>query len=137
MNRRDRKSVKLLEFEPKVPVNPPEEPKEQTEQPNKIHSNEVPIIKGTYAPVAFSTTPKFNPSNGNFILNLPDFLLDSSFVLFDDGSFGFKKEGTIYECDSSYMGNSMVVELDSAATKIGDVDFMVTGYQVSQNFQEV
>lgn len=134
MNRRDKKNARQLEFEPKVPATPPVVQLEQPVDAPRLHTEEMSAMKGCYAPATFAQIPKFNPTDDGFILNLPDFLADASLVLFADGSFGLRKDGIIYECDTSYLGNSMVVELGEAVVKTGSANFLITGYQIPKSF---
>lgn len=130
MNRRDKKSTKILEFEPRMPEAPPAVPEGRPGQAPRPRDEEAPAMKGCYAPVTFFQTPAFDPEEDGFILNLPDSLLGGSLVMFDDGSFGIEKDGITYECDSSHLFGSMVVELEEASvSKSGNAGFVITGYQ--------
>lgn len=132
MNRRSRASAKKIEFEPKIP----QEDKETPAMPHaevivEQHTEEESgqqQIKGSLAPKAFSKPREFNIETDSFMLNLPASFQECSLVVFTDNTLGIRMDGVIYQCDASFIGDGMVVEIGDSVKKIGSCDFLLTAY---------
>ncbi|KAI4291220.1 hypothetical protein PAPHI01_0494 [Pancytospora philotis] len=136
MNRRGAKSTNRIVFEPKVPVSQPAAPEpEPTSLPNAAAAEAAPSkeLRGAYAPLSFASAKKFNPHGGNFILNIPPFLCDAVLVVFRDGTMALRKDGVLYDCDASFIGDGITVEMGSKATKLGDAKYIVTSFGSSED----
>lgn len=128
MNRRGRGTTKKIEFEPRIPeaasaVDLPVETETKPAEREMMQS-----MRGLFAPNTFSTPRPFDIASDGFIMSLPAALLDSSLVVFSDGSLGIRKDGFVYECDSGFLGDGVAVEIKEKIRKIGDTDFIITGY---------
>lgn len=138
MNRRNKPVPKKLDFEPNIPVEQPKEPVkevpklDQSSQEEDVKpANSMPQsthMKGFFAPKTFFTPKDINIATSKFVFNLPSSFKDCSLVVFSDNSLGIKMDGKIYECDSSYIGDGLVVDIGEKARKVGAPDFVVTGY---------
>lgn len=135
MNNRSKPAAKKIIFEPKVP---PVSQNIKIEQPKPIEQQETPqekeitptqSIKGTFAPKSFATNREFNVDSHEFIMCLPeDMTSDCSLIVFTDGSYGIRWKGEIYECDYSQLDDSILVDIDDKVKKIGNPEFILTGY---------
>lgn len=132
MNRRNKPVAKKLEFEPKIPLDfvNESEIKQEEQKEIKIPSNDQQqSMKGVFAPRTFAISKQIKIDDTNFIFNLPDYFQNEcSLLIFDDNTFGIKMNGKIYECDGLSLGDSMVVDLDEKAKKVGTPDFILTAY---------
>lgn len=144
MNRRNKPATKKIEFEPKIPIAVPvntniveNKPINNTEDNIASTNNITQSMRGLFAPKSFSTSKTFNSRKNSFILNLPSFftndIANTSLVFFDDGSIGIRKNGIIYECDNSFLGDSIVVEINEKVKKIDNADFIVSAYEIEKN----
>lgn len=135
MNRRNKAPSKKIEFEPKVPTDQPKMPellandnKEVKGKPEE-EKEIVNMMRGLMAPKTFANSKDFDINSNGFIMQIPETLLGGSIVVFNDGSLGIKSDGVIYECDYSYLGDGIAVEIGEKVKRIGDVDFILTGYE--------
>ncbi|KAI5148872.1 hypothetical protein ENBRE01_0584 [Enteropsectra breve] len=138
MNRRNRGEAKKIEFAPNVEAAlqaKPSATEETGETANELNDmpEEGQAMKGQNAPKQFGETKEFNIEKHNFVMSLPASMTNSSLVLFDDGSLGIRANGTIYECDSSFLGSSMVVAVDERVHRINDASFILTGYEFEKD----
>lgn len=128
MNRKP-KAQRKMEFEPKIPVGQPviiQKPNETIEKDEKEIVNK---MRGLLAPKTFSDTILQNADINMFMMHLPESLQACSLLVFDDGSYGLRKNGIVYECDSAIIGDGMAVEISDKVRKLGDVDLLMTGYE--------
>ncbi|ELA40890.1 uncharacterized protein VICG_02070 [Vittaforma corneae ATCC 50505] len=136
----NQRAKKKIVFEPKIPAElPPKAPANtKYEEKTKEQPQEKEIaqpMKGMYAPKTFSSTKEFKMEahefilNGN-IMNDSDIAGDStlSLVQFSDGSFGIKCEDRVFECDCSFLGDTICVEVDEKVKKVGSPEFIMTVY---------
>lgn len=140
MNARGKTPAKKIVFEPKIPEKTSESPVLSPEKSDISATNPVNSpqevkpsqkMKGIYAPKTFSTPKDFNIETNQFLINLPDSIEECSLVQFDDGSFGVKSNGKIFECDTAFINESLVVDLDEKAKKVGFPEFILTVYPYS------
>lgn len=132
MNRRNRGQAKRIEFEPRIPQEtvqpaadiPPEGKNEESSRDEEV----IHQIKGMLAPKTFSSPADFDIGSYQFVLNLPDTFENCSLLVFEDGTLGIKMDGTVYECDASFIGDGMAVEVGDTVKKLGECDFILTAY---------
>lgn len=129
MNGKPKVQAKKILFEPKIPApkqHTPVEPtikKENTQEPPQ----NIPI-RGIYAPKSFSTPKEFKFESHQFIMSIPDSFNEFSLVVFEDGTFGIKHNDEIFECDASFLGDAVTVELDDKARIVGHPEFLLSVY---------
>lgn len=121
-----------MEFEPKMPQEP-ELPAKKMDMPidNDEHAQKEPSMqqnRGMLAPKTFSQPAEFDIESHRFILNLPDTFENCSLLVFEDGTLGIRMDNTVYECDSSFIGDGVVVEVGDAVRKLDRSDFILTAY---------
>ena len=138
MNRRNKPAAKKIDFEPKIPIEPVVPISETIQKEEPIEKNSIveqPVMKGVFAPKTFSIPKNIPIGENEFIFNLPEFFFNAEYecklVIFSDNSYGIKMDGKIYECDSLYMGDSMIVDLDDKARRVGNPEIILTGYPYS------
>lgn len=137
MNRRNKGGTKKLLFEPNASLaqaKPNEDNKPTDEQKDEIKQM-AKSLKGMFAPRTFSAPNGFVLGSNGFVLHLPDSLLNSSLVLFSDNSLGFKVGNDIYECDSTYWGDSSIINIENKVLNIDKIDYLLTGYPTQQNYK--
>lgn len=136
----NQRGKKKLVFEPKIPAELPQKAQADTaqesrpeEQPREKEVSQP--MKGMYAPKSFSTAKEFKIETHEFILNgsmLDDGDVASgnslSLVQFNDGSFAVKCGDKIFECDCSFLGDAICVDVDEKVKKIGSAEFVMTVY---------
>lgn len=146
MNKKPRGGTKRIEFEPKIPQNIPDEPAignkkiensieegGQTDMRMNVQeeSELIQQIKGMFAPKTLSKVNDgkiFNPRLDSFILILPSNFHNASLVIFTDNSIGIRMDDIVYECDYSFIGDGMVVEIGDSVRRMGNCDYILTAY---------
>ncbi|KAM0680083.1 hypothetical protein GINT2_001775 [Glugoides intestinalis] len=129
MNGKPKVQAKKILFEPKIPapkqnipVEPPAKKDTQQEPPQNIP------IRGVYAPKTFSSPKEFKFGNQQFIMSIPGSFNDCSLLVFEDGTFGIKHNDQIFECDASFLGDALSIELDDKARIVGNPEFLLSVY---------
>lgn len=139
MNRRNKNTTKKIEFEPKIPIPQVITPKndklceiEPVVQKQESEKEMIQMLRGLNTPQSFSIPKDFDITKDGFVMNLPECLIGSSLVVFNDGTLGIRRDGIVYECESAFLGDGIAVEVGDKIRKIGNVDFMLTSYEIEK-----
>ncbi len=60
--------------------------------------------------------------------DIPDSFNKFGLALFEDRTFGIKHDDEIFECDASFLGNAVTVELDEKVRMVGHPEFLLSIY---------
>lgn len=133
MDRRKARATKRILFEPRIPdQKAPEQSEEVAEAPvqREAAREEDVQLRGLFAPVSFASERTLDLERDGVVLSIPPSLTGATLVVFSDGTLALRKGETLYTCDSTFLGDAMTVEITDSVRKTGDVQFVVTGYEM-------